>query len=272
MVHAKPTRGVATRGARAPGSPPRVPMMTVAFCLAVLAAIEAVPGADLSSHNSKEHRKLSFSIQVRQVLLDQPGTDPNAWSPAVGVAIVAPPVERKQSNRLGREWLLRRPPFLERRAHEFDVRDGGLTPVMSIALVGDTVKQTTRDGRRVKIISLDHPGDSGFRTEPFLLHTCDSSPFPRAFVVDEAPESVAPAYIVVSDHGFGRVSNDAGTAVFDQWPVECDMEVMIWCPTIKSKTSMTSRTLQMLPTRKFTVPAGEEDSAHLINIDAAGSR
>lgn len=241
----------------------------VVFWLAAFVAIELAPGADLPSHDGGV-RRMSFSVQIRGSVLNGPDAEPSAWLPGRDVVIFAPPIDKRQSNRSGRDWLLNRPPFLAPRAHEFDVRDGSLTPAVSIALVGDTVKETTLDGRAVKMIAVDYPADSRYRDEAFLLHKVASGPVPLMFVVESNGKAVGPAYMVVSDHGFGQVTNDAGVAVFDQWPIECDMEIVVWCPTIKRRTSMTSSALKVLPNRKCVVPAGEDAATHTIRIDAAG--
>jgi len=245
--------------------------MSLVALLSVGLAGGAVARAEEGSSDGTM-RTMTFAIEIASTALESSTSSSDRWLPGRDVFVVAPAIAQKHANRQGREWLLRQPPFLQRQEHEFDVRDEAIVPAALIALVGDTVKRTARDGRPIQMVSTSYP-PSGLSSEvePVIrLHKCD--PAPLMFVAEAVGKPVRPAYIVVSDHGFGRVTNDAGVAEFDEWPIGCDMQVVIWCPGIKSPISMTSSTVEISPTGKCTIPAGGDPETHTIRIDSAGKR
>jgi len=245
--------------------------MRYLFLVALLGAVVASEAAAWAEERSRDDsvRKMTFVVEVARAVLEDSTSDAEAWLPGREVLIFAPPIDQKRANRPGQEWLSHRPPFLESRVHEFDVQDGVLVPLASIALVGDTVKRATRDGRRVQMSSTSYPPVAvSTEIEPVIrLHRCDSAPV--MFVVEAVGKPVTPAYMVVSDHGFGQVTNRAGVAVFDVWPTGCDMQMVIWCPAIKVRTTMTSETLVISPTGKCIVPAGGKTATHTIRVVVA---
>lgn len=217
-------------------------------------------------------RRIQFTLEVSNHLLDGNQADPDGFSPGRNIAI-APPASRWTKGVRGEEWLKRHAPFLEEQNHTFQIREGAVVPPFSIARVGDSVRLITPDQRELK---LQIPGAmggyvTGSRTVPTYTLRDPSAGF-VALMVASRPnggvedDHVQPAYVIVSDHGYGRITDDAGIALFDAWPKESELEVELLCPFIRKHFSLKSATARFREPNRLVVPAGTESETHVIQV------